>query len=49
MFHDCTITANRGYAKIALVKQLSNRDIGVILFMSDHFIACQPFVVKSYF
>jgi hypothetical protein len=34
---------------MALVKQLLNHDIGVILFMTDHFIACQPFVGKSYF
>jgi hypothetical protein len=34
---------------MALVKQILNHVIRVILVMSDHLIACIPFVGKSYF
>jgi hypothetical protein len=48
-FHGYTITADRGYENMALVKQLLNHDIGAILVMPDNLIACHPFVGKSYF
>jgi hypothetical protein len=48
-FHGFTITADRGYAKMALVKQLLNHDMGVMIVMPDHLIACHPCVGKSYF
>jgi hypothetical protein len=41
-FYGFTITADRGYAKMALVKQLLNHDIGAILVMPDNLIACHP-------
>jgi hypothetical protein len=48
-FHGFTITADSGYAKMALMNRLLNHDIGVILVMPYHLKACHPFVGKSYF
>jgi YqaJ-like viral recombinase domain len=47
-FHGFTITADRGYAKMSLVKQLLKYDLGVVLIMPEHLVACHPFVGKSY-
>jgi hypothetical protein len=46
--HGVTITADRGYAKMSLVKQLVDYDIGFVLIMPEHLLECHPFVGKSY-
>jgi hypothetical protein len=47
-FNGFTIIYDLGYSKMALVKHILHHDIGVILAMPDHLIACHPFVGKSY-
>jgi hypothetical protein len=47
-FHGFTITADRGYAKMSLVKELLKFDLGIVLVMPEHLIACHPFVGKSF-
>jgi hypothetical protein len=46
--HGFSITADRGYAKMSLVKQPVDYDIGFVLIMPEHLIAFHPFFGKSY-
>jgi hypothetical protein len=46
--HGFTVTADRGYAKMSLIKQLVDYDIGFVLIMPEHLLECHPFVGKSY-
>ncbi|PXF43989.1 hypothetical protein BWQ96_06222 [Gracilariopsis chorda] len=42
------LTADRGYGKVALLRELLKHGIGSIMIMPDHLLQCHPFVGQSY-
>ena len=44
-----TVTGDRGYSKLSLVKELREMDIGSIFIMPNHLIRCHPFLARSYY
>ena len=47
--HGFVITADRGYGRVSLMRELMGRGIGSIMVMPEHLMMCHPFVGRSYF
>jgi hypothetical protein len=46
--HGFIITADHGYAKTILVKEMQKLDLGAVLVIPEHVLACHPYVAKSF-
>ena len=46
--HGCIFTADRGYGKMSLLRELKMNGIGSLLVMPEHLLYCHPFVGLSF-